>query len=240
MEATARLTPAWRNVAVVVAVLAGSNVMTNRVLPSPLYVPWSLAMVGLLLWHAVEVDGRRLVELGFDPRNARRGLAWGAVAFGAIAAVYLVAVAVPLTRDLFRDDRVGDVPALGLAYQALVRIPLGTVVLEETAFRGVLLGMLMVRTTVWRGVFWSSFVFGLWHVLPAVGIERTNPLLERLLGEGTGRVVAVLGAVVGTAAAGYVFCFLRLRSDSIVAPMLLHVATNSLGFVVSWFVIRWS
>lgn len=238
MEATTRPTIGWGHVAVVVGLLALSNVMTNRVLPGFLYVPWSVGMVVLLVWYAVTVDGRHPFELGFDPRALRSGLAWGGLAFGVVLGGLLLAAALPVTRPLFEDDRVGDVPLVGMLYQTVLRIPLGTVLLEETAFRGVLLGMLMVRTTMWRGVFWSSALFGVWHVLPAIGIEEVNPLLEDALGGGLGRVFAVAGAVVFTAAAGYLFCFLRLRSGSIVAPVLLHVATNSLGFVISWCVIR--
>jgi membrane protease YdiL (CAAX protease family) len=35
--------------------------------------------------------------------------------------------------------------------------------------------------------------------------------------------------VSGTAAAGVLFTVLRLRSGSLLAPVLLHLATNSLG-----------
>lgn len=212
--------------------------MTNRVLPSPLYVPWSVGMSALLVWFAVKVDDRHPFELGFDPRALRSGLAWGGAVLGVILAGLLVGALLPLTRGLFEDDRVGDVSLVGMLYQTVLRIPLGTVLLEETAFRGVLLGMLMARTTLWRGVFWSSALFGVWHVLPAVGIEQTNPVYEDVFGGRMGPLLAVVGAVVFTAAAGYLFSFLRLRSGSIVAPVLLHVATNSLGFAVSWTVIR--
>jgi membrane protease YdiL (CAAX protease family) len=101
----------------------------------------------------------------------------------------------------------------------------------------VLLGVFLRRTSPWRAAGWSSALFGLWHVLPSIGIESKNPVLEDLFGGGAAWA-AVVAAVVGTALAGMVFCFLRLRSGSLVAPVLLHIATNSLGFVVSWTYLR--
>ena len=44
------------------------------------------------------------------------------------------------------------------------------------------------------------------------------------------------GAVVVTFVAGLVFGWLRLRSRSLVAPVLAHVATNGLALVAAWVV----
>jgi uncharacterized protein len=233
---TARRAPDWVIVATTVGLLAVSNVMTNRVLPSWAYVPWSVAMT-LVLLAVARHDGCTLAEVGLDPSHVRRGLAYGGAIVGAILAVLLVGLALPLTRGLFEDERVGDVGFWGMAYQVFFRIPFGTVLLEEVAFRGVLLGVLLRRTTAVRAALWSSLLFGIWHVLPSIGIESKNPVLEDLFGGGAAWV-AVVGAVVGTAVAGLVFCWLRLRSGSLVAPVMLHIATNSLGFLVSWTYLR--
>jgi CAAX protease family protein len=49
---------------------------------------------------------------------------------------------VPVTCPWFEDQRVAEVDTpVELAYQALVRIPFGSAVLEEFAFRGVLVGL---------------------------------------------------------------------------------------------------
>jgi CAAX protease family protein len=232
-DRTAARSTGWGSVAGVVALLALSNVMTNRVLPGWAYVPWSLAMAVALLVVAVRVDGCSTGELGLARADVPRGLAWGGAVLAAVLATYLVALALPATRGLFEDDRVGDVAFVGMAYQAFVRIPLGTVVLEELAFRGVLLALLARRVSTPRAVVASSLLFGLWHVLPAIGIERTNPVLSDLFG-GADDLVAVLAAVAATALAGVALCVLRLRSRSLVAPALAHVTTNSLGFVVAW------
>ena len=51
-------------------------------------------------------------------------------------------------------------------------------------------------------------------------------------GGGVGTVVfSVAGTVSLTTAAGLAFVWLRLRSNSLVAPALAHVATNSLAYL---------
>jgi uncharacterized protein len=152
---------------------------------------------------------------------------------------YLIAIAVPATRDFFDDGRVHGTGPGGAVYQAAFRIPFGTVLLEEMAFRGVLLAMVARRAGIGWAVTVSSVLFGLWHVLPAWGIEGANPVLDDTLG-GTelGPWLALAGAVLGTGIAGVVFCWLRLRSGSLLAPMMLHTATNSVGFTISWLYLE--
>jgi uncharacterized protein len=237
-ERRAGVATGWGNVLVAVALLAVSNLMTNRVLPGWAYVPWSLVVASALLVVALRVDDCTIADIGLGRSALGRGAAYGGVVALAVFVVYLGALALPATRQMFDDARVGDVAFLGLAYQVFVRIPLGTVLLEELAFRGVLLAMLLRRTTLGWAVFGSSLLFGLWHVLPAIGIERTNPVLSDVFGDSTGRAVAVVAAVAATAAAGAVLCWLRLRSGSLLAPTLVHLSTNSLGFLVAWTFLR--
>jgi uncharacterized protein len=45
-------------------------------------------------------------------------------------------------------------------------------------------------------------------------------------------------AVAASALAGVVFCWLRLRSGSLVAPVMLHTATNSLAYATAWALLR--
>ena len=65
-----------------------------------------------------------------------------------------------------------------------------------------------------------------------------NPLGRELLPGAAGQVVAVVGAVVATAVVGLAFSWLRERADSLVAPMLVHVATNSTGALLAYLVQR--
>jgi membrane protease YdiL (CAAX protease family) len=116
-----------------------------------------------------------------------------------------------------------------IAARVLVRIPVGTVLWEEVAFRGVLLAALLRVTSPRAAVVTSSAVFGLWHVRPTVGAVAANDL--------PGGPVALAAAValgcLATAAAGVLFVALRQRSGSLLAPVLLHLATNTLGLLAA-------
>jgi membrane protease YdiL (CAAX protease family) len=171
--------------------------------------------------------------LGLSRRALRRGLGYAAVAVSAVATVYLLGAALPLTRSAFLDVRYHLRPGAALL-AALVVVPLGTVLLEEVAFRGVLLGLVNRH----RGAGWasasSSTLFGLWHVLPSLRLTRANAAAATVFGAGlAGQVLAVLGAVGFTALAGVLLCELRRRSGSLLAAAGLHWATNGLGVVLA-------
>ena len=125
-----------------------------------------------------------------------------------------------------RDER-GAVSLAAVLFVALVRIPLGTVVLEELAFRGVLPAL--VGGGWWRATLVSSGLFGLWHVLPSMG---ASPAVTAALGTSG----AVVGTVLFTTAAGVVFRAWQRWSGHLVTPMLLHAVTNSLGVLIAWWV----
>jgi membrane protease YdiL (CAAX protease family) len=222
-------------VALSLVVLAGANVVSNRVVTGAGYVVWNVAVAAVLVVLARRVDRLTWDELGLARRDVRSGVRWGLAFAAIVAVVFVVAVVVPDLRDLFRDRRVGDRTGASVFYETLVRIPLGTVVLEEIAFRGVLLGQLRRRGGTVRGLLGASVAFGLWHVLPAWNINTVNPLVT---GADLSRVTAVGSAVVGTALAGIVMGWLRLRGRHVLASALLHVATNSGGFAVAWLVLR--
>lgn len=224
-----------RSLLVAVALLAVANVVSNRVLPSALYVPWNLLVAATLLVIAL-MARRQPSELGWQ--RWTRGLAVGGAVLLATVTLYLVALNTPSLRDMFNDHRVGGGVAT-LLYQAVLRIPLGTVLLEELAFRSVLPALAARRVGVVRACLLSSTLFGLWHVLPAWNIGKVNPVVDGWFGDGVlGSSLAIVGAVVGTAIAGLWLCWLRYWSGSVLASMLAHLATNSVGYVMAWFVTR--
>jgi membrane protease YdiL (CAAX protease family) len=86
----------------------------------------------------------------------------------------------------------------------------------------------------------SSALFGLWHVLPSLGLASSNEAIGSTVGKGTsGQVISVLGTVLFTGLAGVVFCELRRRSGSLLASAGLHWATNGLGVLVAAAVWAW-
>ena len=217
-----------------VVVLAVANLMSNRVLPAGLYVPWNVAVAVLLVFIARRCSNDRELGLG----EWRRGLQFGMVLVVVTTAVLLMGLAMPSVNKLFEDRRVDSGIAV-LLYQALIRIPLGTVLLEEIAFRSVLPALVAKRIGVLKGSIVASAFFGLWHVLPALNINTVNPVAHDVFGSGVGgKTVAVVFAVLATMLAGVWLCLIRYRARSVLAPMMGHMATNSIGYTIAWFVTK--
>lgn len=222
-------------VAVVLAVLIVVNLLTNRLAPS-LYLVWAWTGAAVLLVIALR-DGESWRDIGLGPLTKRAVLA-SLTVVGIVFVIYLIAAIAPNTRDAFGDDRVGALSSGELVWRALARVPFGTVLLEEIAFRGVLLAMLWRRIGVWHAMVASSLVFGLWHVLPSLQITQSNDTLGAAVGTGSsGQVIGVLFVVATTFVAGLLFCELRRRFDHLIVPMSLHWATNGLGYLFAWLIV---
>lgn len=232
MKSTYESRPRLGVAALLVVVLAIGNILSNRVVPDAFYVPLNLSVAAVVVVLALlEV---RPADLGF--REWRRGLLWGGVVVAGGLALYVIGLVTPGLRGLFSDSRVSG-GADRLLYETLVRIPLGTVVLEEVAFRGALPAVLARHTTRLRAVIIASLLFGFWHVLPSLGLGEINPVLDDLLGDGwIGTLAGVVLAVAGTFVAGLWLSFLRYGSGSLLAPVLAHIGSNSVAYAIAWFV----
>ncbi|MEU9453518.1 CPBP family intramembrane glutamic endopeptidase [Streptomyces sp. NPDC048277] len=218
------------------AVLVAANLLNNRWAPS-----WSLltavaasaVLVAVLFWA-----GGSLQELGLGRDTLADGARWSVALIGIVAMVYLCGALLPVTRGLFEDRRTNALGGSAIAFRALVAVPVGTVLLEEIAFRGVLFALLCRLRTATTAAVVSSVLFGLWHILPSLNLNRDKPTLGSVFGHSVaGAVLVDLGAVLFTAVAGCLLCWLRDRSGSLLAPMALHWAVNALGYTVG-FLLR--
>jgi membrane protease YdiL (CAAX protease family) len=224
--------------ALVVALAAAGNIATNLLAPAALYVPTALLVAAAAVALAVRVGGCGARDLGLARADLASGLRLGAVAVAVVAGLLAVGVALPATRGLFADRRVDQHSVAALLYATLVRIPFGTALLEETLFRGALLGLGLRQWPPRVAVAWSSALFGLWHVLPAGGLAGYNPAVAGTLHGGGGRLLVTAAAVAASALAGTLFCWLRLRSGSLLAPVMLHAATNGLAYATAWVLLQ--
>jgi membrane protease YdiL (CAAX protease family) len=214
--------------------LAIFNVARAHVIDTAAGVATNLLMAAALAGVAGYAT-LRAAELGTERSRVPAGLRLGGAALLAVAVAVVGAACIPALSGAMVDDRV-DVGPVPMLVHVLVTIPLGTVVLEELAFRGLLLGLLRrVTTTTWAVVA-DSVLFGLWHVAPAIVSAGDNATLAGVSSSPGGLVATVVATVLTTTGAGLVFCWLRLRSRSIVAPALAHIATNSVTFAVAWAV----
>lgn len=197
------------------------------------YAGINLALVAALLLLA-RGQGLSWQRLGLSPENLVPGLAWGSAALLIVALVLAVLFAVSWGRRLLRDGRVAGLTAPRLVYVALIRIPLGTVALEEIAFRGVLFGAWAHEQSVLAAVIGSSIVFGLWHIAPTIVLSD----LDHHRVSVRTRVLAATAGVILTTAAGVTLALLRTAGGSLIAPAMAHLATNSLGVFVAFLAHR--
>jgi len=221
-----------------IAVLAFSNVMSNRILPSWAYVPWNLSMAFVLLGIAYR-GGAGPVAVGLGIRHWHRPVGVGLLLFGGTALLFALGMIVPATQSAFIDTRIGDADVAQMLWVVLVQIPLGTVVLEEVAFRGVLPALMGGSPAIrwrWIPVLGASIVFGLWHILPSIGIDNANAAVGGALGHN--QVLTTTLALVSMTIAGVAMCALAHLGKGIKTTMLLHWATNSLGFFAAWLLLH--
>jgi membrane protease YdiL (CAAX protease family) len=228
----------WLLLAAVLAVLVVVNLLNHR-WRSHWYVRTCLVGTAVILGIGL-AGGLSWSDLGLGRASLVPGLLWGGAALLVVVLIYSVGLSMPRTRRFFVDERLADRPGPTVARHALVEVPFGTVTLEEAAFRGVLFADLVIATDTATAVIVTSMLFGFWHVLPALAWHESNAGIADAFGERhhQGRAVVVVLTVLGTAAAGVVFCALLLISNSLLAPMALHWATNGLGVFIAWWIRR--
>jgi membrane protease YdiL (CAAX protease family) len=116
--------------------------------------------------------------------------------------------ALPSVRVAMAERTPPAAPVAWLVFQ----IPVGTVWSEEIAYRGALATLAAAGFGRRQGRLVQAAAFGLSHIADA-----------RATGE------PVIGTVLVTGAAGWVFALLAERSGSVTAAMLAHLAVNEAG-----------
>ena len=177
---------------------------------------------------AAGAGGLTAGELGLGRGAWRPGRLASALA-AATAAGYLAAAAMPATRPFLNDKRVTTLDGPGLAYQVAFRIPVGTVLWEEIAFRGVLQAALRRVMSEPAAIAVASAVFGAWHIRPTAAALRVN----QLAGDRRQAAARVAAGVAVTAAGGALLSWLRARSGRLADTVLLHAAVNSGGLIAA-------
>ena len=203
--------------------------------PRYVYVSVCLLVAALVLiaWSA----GATRADLGLGRTDMRAGLRYGAGAFGIVLLVLVIAAVIPATNGFLHDSR-ADIGGGRLLYELGVSIVLLTAIPEEFAFRGVLLGSALRLWSPWRASLITSALFGLWHIAPTLHTMSDNRAVSGLAASVGGQVLVVFGSIAVTSIAGLAFCWLRLRSRSLIAPIMAHIATNGLALTVAWFAVH--
>lgn len=196
-------------------------------------VPLLVAALALVAaWSAAS-----LADLGLERARLPAGLRYGLVALAVVGVALALAAEIPLTEVALHDRR-AEISGGHLLYELLVTVVLLTAIPEEFAFRGVLLGSALALWGPRRAVVVTAVLFGFWHVQPTLQTMADNGAVGGASTSVAGQAALVVGAVAVTFVAGLAFAWLRLRSRSLVAPVLAHVATNGLTLVAAWAVVH--
>ena len=109
-----------------------------------------------------------------------------------------------------------EIPELGVQLAALIMLAVLVGISEEIIYRGLFWQLIRPRG-VWVTVTATSVLFGLVHI---VAIAWGAPPIVA-----ASRAIFAMGA-------GFVFAAARLRSGSLLAPILLHIIVDALAFSV--------
>jgi uncharacterized protein len=216
-----------------------SAVRAAGLLEGPLRYVWVqmgllVVVLALVAWTA----GATWADLGLGRTDVGAGLRYGAGALGIVLLVLVIAAVIPATNGYLHDSR-AQISGGRLLFELGVSIVLLTAIPEEFAFRGVMLGSALRLWGPWRASLVTSVLFGLWHIEPTLHTMKDNRAIAGASASTGGQVLVVLGAIAVTFVAGLLFCWLRLRSKSLIAPMMAHAATNGLALAVAWFTVHW-
>lgn len=213
-QAFAMLLVLWGNAA---AYLAGSAMPTG----------WGGAALGIALvvialaW--ARAQGLTREDLALLPRTAGRGAALGlALALVAVAGALLVLRYPPVFGQPITYAPLVTAGLTDIAFRSGITMPLDTVLPEELAFRGALLGALLRRFALVPAVLWSAAAFGAWHIV----IVRATLLQTNLVGDPAFAVLGAVGAFAAVFGGGIALALLRLWTKSLAAAVAAHWAFN--------------
>lgn len=207
--------------------------LLSYALPKNTHIALNLLFAGIAVFVGL-LSGLSLDAMGL----AVSSLAKGALYAAGIIAVIIIGIGIasrlPYIGSFFANESFSSVSKKRVFYEAGFRVPLGTALLEEVLFRGLLLGLLLQNNSTEAALLLSSLIFGLWHIFPTVNqLEENQAAKEMVAGKRGRRILSVLAVVLTTTVAGILFGLLRVWSGSLITPWLVHWAINASGIVSS-------
>jgi CAAX protease family protein len=197
---------------------------------------WVHATINLLAAAAlVEMavrNGASLSEQGLSKQSMWRGLKLGALASIPVAVAIVSGSRILGLRDLYRLQTAGPIPFRAVLGEAVLRIPFVTALPEELIFRAGLLELARRRMGTNEAAAATSLLFGLFHIPPTLRrIRAGNTVRQQAAIPVWARLLA---NVAVTFLAGMAMTGLRLKTNSVVAPWLVHSTANASGLFTAW------
>ncbi len=191
---------------------------------------WPRLFSGIFLYAGLYLIYRfsdlRLNDIGLSKDKIKPGLD---LAFRLIGIYFIFLIVVyAVAGNIFRDPRYDH--SVGTAiYAVLLILPLKTIFFEELVFRGLLPGMIKSWSSKLYAMIFSSILFGLWHFATALDIRGSAALEGHTVPAG----IILLGVFLATSTTGYLLCYIRYKSDSLVTPILLHWFINGSAILLA-------
>ncbi|MCA9350202.1 CPBP family intramembrane metalloprotease [Candidatus Nomurabacteria bacterium] len=219
-----------QEIVLIILILLYSTVLAKSV-PTKyhLYLNISITALAILLGFSF---GLNVEQMGLALGKILPGIF---IAFAAVVVIVLftsIVATIPVLRRFFLGDNLAHASGKLITYEATIRVPFGTALIEEVLFRGVLLGLLLQHNSSLVAILISAIIFGLWHIFPTIAMLENNKILAKANKDLRRRKYgSIIGVVLITASAGVVFAWLRIISNSVVAPWLVHWSINSSGML---------
>jgi tRNA pseudouridine32 synthase/23S rRNA pseudouridine746 synthase len=210
-------------------IILSYGVLMAKYLPPRHHYIANVIMVLIALGTAT-VFGVNLGEMGLGLNELLFGTIIGLAISAIIVLAVLISAAIRHVRPFFIGNPLTHAPLKRRIYESFIRIPLSTALVEELLFRGFFLGLLLQNNSVGFALFWSSVVFGLWHIAPTLNTLGDNQAAQAIAKRSKShKFISVMGTVVTTAIAGALFSWLRLFTGSLATPWLVHWSINASG-----------
>jgi hypothetical protein len=218
-----------------VVLLGVTAILVDSVIPAWAYPLFNTATAGILIVFALTA-GATPAAIGLT--LSRRTITAAAIGLAAVTAVLAAGLALPRTREVFTSSPAASMAPEDLLWAVLVRVPFGTVLLEEVAFRGVLPALLGAdgRQWRWRPVLGASVLFGLFHVFSALRLAQCDGLAVHSLFCPAGPVLGPAALMTVAMGLGIALYAVRHIGGGLLAPFAVHTAANSAGYLLSWIV----
>jgi len=205
-------------------------------LPSSLHARiyvWINLVVLCIVW----LMGRRYLDLnhidsGFTKKNLVKSLLFGlGITFVVILSFLFFLWFLPNLRLDLKAPRIDGI-SQELWWRIFVRIPLGTVLFEETLFRGIFYGYLIKKIRTLKTIVVTSLFFAFWHITPTFKVVSLNFQINLLALAIIFWLVGLLGAFIG----GLIFALIRYRTNNIGGCLLAHCLINDLALMIIYWV----
>jgi membrane protease YdiL (CAAX protease family) len=192
-----------------------------------IYLNFGIAVTAIVLGFGFGLTPK---EMGVSIYTITSGIFIAIAASVVIAVATLIIAIIPPLRKYFLGDNLSKASGKLIAFEAGIRIPFSTALIEEVLFRGVLLGLLLTHYSTPIALLYASIVFGLWHIFPTIAtLEQNDATIKAIANKKHRKYAGVVGTVAITTVAGLLFGYLRILANSIIAPWLVHWTINSSG-----------